>query len=528
MSTETDPLLRRGTSHQRTTQDGSSTSLALQDSNGKARQKLGLFSTALLIFNRVIGTGIFATPAMILRASGSVGLSLVLWLVGAVVASCGTAVFVELGTAIPINGGEKNYLEFIYRRPAFLSTCIYAVYTMLIGWQAAATSVFGEYAIHAIDPTQPPSPFSARLASLLCITIAFLIHSTNLKWGVRILNTLAILKLVVLLGMALTGLAVLARIPGFKLEKAPRNFEWNFMWEGSMSGGANAFVTGLYNIIWSFWGYSNANYALSEVHDPVRTIKRAAPLALLTVTLVYMLVNIGYYAVVDRDELLGSGRIAAALFFGKIWGMETEQILSAIVALSCFGNVLAVLFSHGRVIQELGREGVLPFSSFFASNKPFNAPLPGMFQQWLVTSILVVAVPAGDAFDFMLNLTLYPVTVFAMLISGGVLFMHLGILKYEWNPPFRTYTTIAAFYFLTNVFLVFAPLIPPASGWEPYRDLPYWSHVAVSFSISLLGIIYWYIKCVFLPARGGYYITKSWRAHEDGEVRSVWKKVRTD
>ncbi len=55
------------------------------------------------------------------------------------------------------------------------------------------------------------------------------------------------------------------------------------------------------------------------------------------------------------------------------------------------------------MIQELGREGVLPLSAFFASNKPFNAPLPGMFQQWLVTSILVVAVPPGDAFDFMLN-----------------------------------------------------------------------------------------------------------------------------
>jgi len=243
-----------------------------------------------------------------------------------------------------------------------------------------------------------------------------------------------------------------------------------------------------------------------------------------------MLVNVGYYAVVDKDELLGSGRIAAALFFGKIWGLETERILSAIVALSCFGNILAVLFSHGRVIQELGREGVLPLSSFFASNKPFNAPLPGMFQQWLVTSILVVAVPPGDAFDFMLNLTLYPVTVFAMLISGGVLAMHLGILKYEWNPPFQAYTTAAAFYFLTNVFLVFAPMIPPASGWEPYQALPYWSHVVVSFSISLLGVMYWYVKCVWLPARGGYYIVRSRKVHadDDGEVRSTWKRVHIE
>lgn len=35
---------------------------------------------------------------MTLRASGSVGLSLVMWLLGAAVAACGTAVYIELGT----------------------------------------------------------------------------------------------------------------------------------------------------------------------------------------------------------------------------------------------------------------------------------------------------------------------------------------------------------------------------------------------------------------------------------------------
>ena len=41
---------------------------------------------------------IFATPSVILRSSGSVGLSLVMWLLGASVALCGTAVYMELGT----------------------------------------------------------------------------------------------------------------------------------------------------------------------------------------------------------------------------------------------------------------------------------------------------------------------------------------------------------------------------------------------------------------------------------------------
>lgn len=60
------------------------------------------------------------------------------------------------------------------------------------------------------------------------------------------------------------------------------------------------------------------------------------------------------------------------------------------------------------VIQELGREGVLPFSAFFASNKPFDAPLAGLLSQYLVTAVLVSAIPPGDAYLFMLNGSSHP------------------------------------------------------------------------------------------------------------------------
>jgi len=41
---------------------------------------------------------IYATPSIILRSSGSVGVALLMWLLGALIAAAGTAVYVELGT----------------------------------------------------------------------------------------------------------------------------------------------------------------------------------------------------------------------------------------------------------------------------------------------------------------------------------------------------------------------------------------------------------------------------------------------
>lgn len=65
------------------------------------RRQIGVVSASFLIFNRVIGTGIFATPSTILSLSGSVGLSLFMWVAGTLIAVAGTAVYLEWGTAIP-------------------------------------------------------------------------------------------------------------------------------------------------------------------------------------------------------------------------------------------------------------------------------------------------------------------------------------------------------------------------------------------------------------------------------------------
>jgi hypothetical protein len=73
-----------------------------------------------------------------------------------------------------------------------------------------------------------------------------------LKWGVRLQNVLGSFKLVVLSAVALAGLLSLLGVPGFQVSdqyEQPHNFEWKKFWEGSGIG-VNAFVTGMYNVIW--------------------------------------------------------------------------------------------------------------------------------------------------------------------------------------------------------------------------------------------------------------------------------------
>jgi len=59
----------------------------VQDENTYAyddSRKLGITGAVFLILNKMIGTGIFSTPSGIFAATGSVGISLFLWVIGKV------------------------------------------------------------------------------------------------------------------------------------------------------------------------------------------------------------------------------------------------------------------------------------------------------------------------------------------------------------------------------------------------------------------------------------------------------------
>ncbi|KAG8428072.1 methionine permease [Metarhizium acridum] len=162
-----------------------------------------------------------------------------------------------------------------------------------------------------------------------------LIHGTALKWGIRLQNFLGILKILVIVIIVISPLV--------NLKKVRENHNFSKPFEGT-TGSAYGIVTALYNVIWSYVGYSNANYALSETKNPARTLKFAAPLALGIISVLYMLANVAYFAAVSKEEMLESKRLVAASLFRNMFGESAERALSVFVALSAFGNVLSVIY----------------------------------------------------------------------------------------------------------------------------------------------------------------------------------------
>lgn len=83
---------------------------------------------------RIIGTGIFSTPASVTESLGSVGASLMFWVLGLFLAAAGLCVWLEFACMIPRSGGEKIYLEAVYKKPRLLITIVFAVQAIALGF----------------------------------------------------------------------------------------------------------------------------------------------------------------------------------------------------------------------------------------------------------------------------------------------------------------------------------------------------------------------------------------------------------
>ena len=106
------------------------------DTAGGLGRHLGVTSCTLLIVGSIVGTGIFSTPSSILSGVGSIGASLMLWVLGFVLSFCGLFIWLEFGTMYPRSGGEKVYLEAAYPRPKYLATVVFAANSILLGFEA--------------------------------------------------------------------------------------------------------------------------------------------------------------------------------------------------------------------------------------------------------------------------------------------------------------------------------------------------------------------------------------------------------
>lgn len=334
-----------------------------------------------------MGVGAYSVPSAIFTGVGSVGMTLTLWVVGSLISFCGLAVYMDLGSAIPRSGGERVYLERIFRKPYMLATCMFMSYVVLLGFSTPNAIVLGEHALY-VTGVEHQSNWIVRLIAVLAVSVPCYIHARHPRAGLALINVLGVAKVLILVVVVLSGVAGALMGVGADRETSDRRLDiamagdmpsssaqrnFHAIWEGSSTQPYD-YATALLKVLYCFRGYSTANQVLSDVRNPVRTLKIAAPVALTLVSVAYFAINVAFFLVVDKDEFRSAGVVVAGVFFRKVFGDGLGvHILPLFVVVSAAGNIAATAFAQARVNEELAKEGILP--PFWLSKPKPTTPL---------------------------------------------------------------------------------------------------------------------------------------------------------
>lgn len=525
--------------------------------------------------NTAKGTGIFRTPGTVYNFTQSIPVSMAWWALGVVAAMAGIVAYMELGHTIPIyrfgdkevsvprNGGELNYLKYIFRKPAFFTTCVFGLSFILLGHVAMNGIQFGILVLDAAGKGNIVNHDAVVRGIALSVAFAAcFLHGTWRQGGIYLNNILAVFKIGILLMIFILGMCavggVFPRAAENAIDLSPRGK--NVLEQtGAAYGYAEAFLA----ILFAFGGFNQANYVIGEIDDPRRRYKWPAFSAVAIVSVLYLLDNAAYFIVVpeqlfnpDVDPRLNVAHYLFKYTIGRRAGWEDKapRMLSAFAAISCLGNIIVMTYTAARVKQEIAKEGILPFRRYLAGSVkarvripirklwgskketlPEDVPLGALVLHFTVSAILVCATwkqQVTSTYSMLVDLYSYTVdAVFSVFLGFGLLYMRFfskrDWARHSWNSGFRIpayVSAICGFIFgLANLYPVAAKWIPVTGELAKNLTVPWYVTGTVGWIIVFIGVLWWigfrYVIPRFGRDRVGrvlIVIRKLWFREEDG------------
>jgi APA family basic amino acid/polyamine antiporter len=363
------------------------------------------FGLAVIVGN-TIAAGIFRAPGVIAEQLPSPGLFLLVWLAGGLYAMLGAISLAELGTMIPRSGGQYvfsryalgEYAGFIVGWSDWISSC---------GSTAAVALVIGTFS-GALIPAL--SGKAAAVAAAVAIFFAVL-QWRGIVWGSNIQNFTSLLK-----ALAFFALIVAAFILGgggaFTSSEPSSTSAVTML----------AIIISLQSAIYTYDGWSGVIYFSEEVRNPGRDIPRALFGGVLTITAIYMLVNVALLYVLPITQIAGK-EFAAGEAANVIFGGQGDTIFRILTIVSMLSGINALHLMATRVIFAMSRDGL--FTRKAAAVNEGGTPGVSLF---LSTFVAVLFILFGQTFEKV-------ITVLAFFFVANYILSFISLLVLRRREP---------------------------------------------------------------------------------------------
>ncbi|HEX6099168.1 MAG TPA: APC family permease [Thermoanaerobaculia bacterium] len=298
------------------------------------------FGLAVTIGN-TIGAGILRTPGVIAAEISSFWPYMAIWIIGALYALLGANALSELATLVPRSGGQYvfvrhglgDYAGFVVGWSDWISTC---------GTTAAVAIVVGEYTVSLI-----PAARTQQVVALAVVALFTIVQWLGIRSGSALQNVTSLAK-------ALALLVFVAACFWFGTRSPAAPTAMTLAAEGGM---LLAFIIALQAVIYTYDGWSAVIYFSEEVKDHGKNIPRAMLSGVVSIAVIYLLINVAFMAVVALPTIAGSN-FAAGVVVDRIFGSAGQNLLRALVVLILLSAVSSNVLMAPRVIYAMAKDGL--------------------------------------------------------------------------------------------------------------------------------------------------------------------------
>lgn len=424
-------------------------------------RRLGLWSAVAIVVGSTIGSGIFRSPAGIAAKLPGPAPMLTVWVVGGLLAMCGSLTLAEVASGRPATGGIYVYIRDGFGRlPAFLFGWAELIIIRAAALGAIATT-FSEYALRVLgfDPAIAPYDGWVHRVAAAAIVATSVLNIVGVRWGSLIMNTTGVAKYGGL--VAIGALAFVVGLPATGGHYTPAS--------PPGSWGLAPFGLALVSILWAFDGWADLTFIGGEVKDPERNLPRALILGAVGVLAVYLLANLAYLAVLSVDEIRDS-KLVAADVADRLVGRPGVVFVALTVMLSTFGTLTGSILTAPRIFKAMADDGLF-FRAFGRVHPRFETP-------WLAIALcgaLGVGFVMVRTFEQLADTFVTAILPFYALGVAAVFALRR---RADFRPTFRVpgYPVTPLLFVAATVFLIGNALVDPASRWPT---------AAVLFGIAL-------------------------------------------
>ncbi|MBN3301243.1 b(0,+)-type amino acid transporter 1 [Amia ocellicauda] len=409
--------------------------------NLSLKRDLGLLNAVSLIAGTMIGSGIFMSPQWVLYHIGSPGASLLIWGACGVLAMLGALCYAELGTVITESGGDYIY---ILRTSGPLLAFLLSFTSMMVVRPASYAGLalsFAEYAVAPFYQGCTAPQLIVKIVAAVCILVLAIVNTLSVRFSMSIQIFFLVAKVLALLVIVIGGVVILF------LGGHSDSFQDAFQ---DTKVGINPVGAAFFQALWSFEGWNNLNYVTEELKRPEVNLHRALIIAIPMVTVLYLLVNVSYLAVMTPRELMTSTAVAVT-WGNKVLG-SWGWLMSVAAAMSAFGSLNGSYFSGGRMCFVAAREGHLPEILSMAHVHRLT-PSPALI---INTAMALLVLIPGD-FNTVISFFSFTVWVFYGIIFSSLLY--LRIKKPHLHRPYKVPIVFPIIMLIAAVFLVLSPIV---------------------------------------------------------------------